>query len=127
MPQDEELNRNNSDFSDADEENSGKIVRPVTKEMMQERAMRLQGRRDEIRTFLQMNQEKRKNLMAFSEFQCVVFSLFCGSSIFCSQVLDNIHALTTTLERNENLEVKPDTGYRHGKYKVNLSRREKLE
>ena len=59
MPQDEELETSNrislmltkkilERLSDCDKENDA------------ERAMRLQGRRDEIRAFLQMNQEKEE-------------------------------------------------------------------
>ena len=71
MPRDEELETSNSELSDDAGENgedSRALVRPVSKQMMRERAARLQGRRDEIKAFLGMHQSKRRNLMAFSEF-----------------------------------------------------------
>ena len=84
MPREEELETSNSDLSDdADGNGGGSLVavRPVSKQMMRDRAARLQGRRDEIRAFLGMNQAKRRGLVAFSKFvKCcvVVVSGVCG-------------------------------------------------
>ncbi len=62
MPRDEELESDNSESSDSSDDEGrpkSRTIRPISRQMMRERAEMLQSRRDEIAAFLGMHKKTR--------------------------------------------------------------------